>query len=265
MALTLPEADDTALARPPLAVVVAQARYEQNLALSDGATVLKIHSDLGGRAGQYGVIEPQQIVATQLEIGPAGVASIGSAQGMPARGYRLKSADGSWIASIMPEFVSLETTAYTSWSGEFSGRWAEVLKAVATHVEPRIEDRLGLRYVNHLKEPEFQEPKDWIGAIAPEFLGPTSMAHWAESTIGYQQQLELDAGDDIHCMIRSGFIPRSSGGVEGYLLDIDVFRRSPRKFDADEILVASHHFNRTALSLFQRSLTPDYLSALRKG
>jgi uncharacterized protein (TIGR04255 family) len=263
MPLKLPPVDDTALANPPLEVVVAQVRYEQSLAVSDSATVRKIHEQLGGRSGPYPRAESQNTVSAKFELGPAGLRS--NVQSVPSRGYRFKSSDGSWIVSVMPEFTSLETTAYTTWSGDFEKRLVDLLRAINEHVQPSTEERLGLRYVNRLTDESRQEPGDWIGAVSDKLLGPVADPDWADATRAYHQQLDLDVGDDIGCTVRSGFIPKDGEGVDGYLLDFDVYRSYPGSFDVTRICEAAKTFNRTALALFQWSLTPEYLSALREG
>jgi len=261
MPLTLPETDDTVLASSPLEVVVCQVRTEQNLVLSDGDTGLKIHEDLGGRE-IYPWIEPQQTLAAQVELGPGGLTSVGGA-GLPSRGWRLKSGDGTWIVSLMPDFVGLETTAYTTWRGEFRERMLALIAAVTKHISPSIEQRVGLRYVNRIVEPDRKSPQDWIGIIANELLGPVADSFWSSGISNYQQQLDLDVGNEERCLVRHGFIPLQSGDVGGYVLDFDVYRQMPRRFDDSEISASLDRFNRIALALFHRSLADEYLSSLR--
>jgi uncharacterized protein (TIGR04255 family) len=165
----------------------------------------------------------------------------------------------------MPDFTSLETTAYTSWSDDFEKRFADLLNAIEKYVGPSTEERLGLRYVNRLTDPSREEPGDWIGAVTKELLGPASDPDWADAIRGYQQQLNLEVGDDVRCTVRAGFIPRDGEGIDGYLLDFDVYRSYPGSFDVTGMRKAVSDFNRIALALFQWSLTPEYLSTLREG
>jgi len=264
MPLILPDVDSKALARSPLAVVVCQVRYEQSLVVSDGGTGLKIHEALGGREGLYPKIEPQQVMEAQIELGPRGVSSFGS-PGIPIRGWRYRSADGAWTVTVMPDFVSLETTTYTTWATDFRDRLSAVLKSVRDFVQPNIEERSGLRYVNRLIESGCTTPEDWVGIVADELLGPIANSSWSPGISAYQQQLQLEISDGSRALIRHGLISSENGTSEGYLLDFDIFRQEPQRFDHESILTAVDGFNRTALTLFQRSLRDGYISKLRES
>jgi uncharacterized protein (TIGR04255 family) len=262
MPVSLPDTTDTELTHAPLAVVVCQIRYGQNLRVSDTDAALKIHEDLGGRDGQYPTIEQQNVMSAQVEIGPMGLASLG-AGGLAQRGWRLRSDDAKWVISVMPEFVGLETSAYTSWHGDFRDRLNALLTSIVEHVSPKIVDRIGLRYVNRLTDPDRTEMGDWVGTVVNELLGPIADASWAEGIQGFQQQIELELGLDRRCTFRQGIVLGEAGGIEGYLLDFDVYRQSMERFDLSLVMESLDALNDDALALFQKSLTPEYLASLR--
>ena len=80
---------------------------------------------------------------------------------------RFADIDGAWRVSLTPEFVALETLAYTS-RGDFIGRMRTVLEAVDKHVEPAVVQRLGLRYIDRVTGEALGE----IAALVrPEMLG----------------------------------------------------------------------------------------------
>jgi uncharacterized protein (TIGR04255 family) len=265
MPLILPELDETVLSRSPIVVAICQVRYEQNLRVSDGDTGLTIHEQLGGQQGPYPTIEPMQAMTAQIEVGPSGfgLASAAPMPGIQSRGWRLKSADAAWTVAIMPDNVSIETTAYTQWSEDFEPRFIRLLEIIADQIKPAVAERIGLRYVNRLNEPKLTEPKDWIDVVAPELLGPVCNSFWAAGIRNIQQQLDLDAGDGAHCLVRHGFVPSPKGDIDGYALDYDVFRQIPHRFDVEDIGEAVNQFHRIALAIFQKSLAPTYLASLR--
>lgn len=262
MAIDLPGVDDRTLAHPPLAVVVCQIRYEQNLGVGDGDTGLSIHEDLGGREGDYPTIEPQQIMSAQIEMGPAGLASLGAAA-FPRRGWRMRSSDKKWIVSLMPDHVTLETTNYTTWRSDFRPRLAALLDSVSRNIKPSVLERVGLRYVNRLSDSQRTSASDWRGAVRDELLGPVADPFWSTGVETFQAQADLDLGDDRRCLFRQGVIVDDSEGVEGYLLDYDVYRQVPRRFDSSDLMEVLNGFNQAALTLFHRSITPEYLAELR--
>src|SRR5260221_369012 len=131
---------------------------------------------------------------------------------------------------------------------------------------PRVEERLGLRYINRIVEADVILPADFQGIIADELLGPVANSFWRDGVSGLQQQIELDVTDEIKSVIRHGTLPRTTGyGIEAYLLDIDVFRQQPRRFDINGIAETVDVLNNAATALFQTSLTSEYLDRLRQG
>ncbi len=262
MPLNLPELGETALSNPPLLVVICQVRFEQNLVVSDGDTGIRIHEQLGGRGGDYRWIEPLQTMAAQIEISPYGY-SQGLAAGVQMNGWRLKSEDGAWTVTVLPDSASLETTAYKEWKGDFEDRFRTLLTALAEHVDPSIEQRLGLRYVNRIPADTRREPKDWIEVIAPALIPPLTDTFWAPGLRNSQNQLELDINDGARCLMRHGFVYGQDGKLEGYALDYDVFRQGAQRFDASAIQAVLDYFHKVALAVFQKSLTSSYLSSLR--
>jgi uncharacterized protein (TIGR04255 family) len=262
MPLSLPEAHHHPLARSPLAVVVFQVRFEQNLSVGDTNTGLLFHEQLGGHDGSYPVVEPQQMMGAVFQLDPLGIGSQVSTT-PPSRGLRMKSADGLWVVSLMPDFVALETTAYTTWKYDFRDRIRPILESLNEHVKPRVEERIGLRYVNRIVEPTVEAPTDFEGLISASILGPIADEFWGAGIKGTQQQLELEISDEIRGLLRHGTIPRSSGvGIDGYLLDLDLFRQQPRAFDVEKVVQTSNELNEAATGLFKASLTPDYLAQL---
>jgi uncharacterized protein (TIGR04255 family) len=265
MPLSLPEAHHHPLARTPLAVVVFQVRFEQSLSVGDGETGLLFHEDLGGRDGYYPVVETQQIVGTQLQIGPQGISPFAS-NIPPSRGFRMKSADGEWTVALMPDFIAVETTAYTSWKYGFKDRIKPVLEAAAKRVNPRIEERVGLRYVNRITEAGIETPSEFSEIISKSLLGPVADEFWGCGITATQQQLEFEIDSDIRGILRHGTLSKPTGvGVDGYLLDIDLFRQQPRSFSVDGIAQVANELNAAATGLFKASISPAFLKRLEVG
>ena len=55
--MSLPDPVKAPLGKSPLQLVVCQVRFEETLAVSDAKLVLRLHGDLGGRAGRYPKLE----------------------------------------------------------------------------------------------------------------------------------------------------------------------------------------------------------------
>jgi uncharacterized protein (TIGR04255 family) len=163
----------------------------------------------------------------------------------------------------MPSYVSLETSAYTTWSDDFRPRLAQLLEVVSVHVSPAMEQRLGLRYVDQITEPVVSAPQEWRDFISPELLGPILHPRIGPAVVASQQQVELDLGEEVRSILRHGFIsdPARDGAL-GYALDFDIYREGIRAFDIDDILGTADHFHLRALQLFQQAITPKMLAYL---
>src|SRR3954453_15486492 len=117
----------------PLAMVVCQVHYDTNLAVADATTARALHDALGGRTGSYPRVQ-------QIQSPAAG------------GGWRFVADDERWAVAALPDRVSLETTSYENWD-HFRERLQAVLAAAAEQLEPAVEQRLGLRYINRLAQP----------------------------------------------------------------------------------------------------------------
>ena len=263
MSVRLPEPDRTPLARSPLQLVVCQVRFEETLAVSDPKLILAIHERLGGRAGRYPKLEAVKGSRLDVQINVAGASLLPSEA--PFSGWRLSSEDG-WTVSVMPDHYALETTRYTTWDGDFRPRFAELTDAVRSEIGPATEQRLGLRYIDRVSFPPVETAAGWRGYIADEFLGPVLHEVLGAAVKTTQQQVVLDFGAGVQCLLRHGFLAdQNQEGRLTYLLDFDVFRGVLQQFDADGIKAAADQFNELSLQLFQQATTPELRRILAAG
>jgi uncharacterized protein (TIGR04255 family) len=258
--LTLPEPVTDRLGHPPLKLVVCQIRFEETPAVAEGRTGLAFFNSLGGTAGPY----PQfsDFRGEQLDITVAPGSPI-AAQRTPLTGWKCVSEDQNWTVYLLPNSVSLETKAYTTWTDDFEARVRSILDAVVQQVNPSVQMRLGLRYVDLLTQSGAKAPKDWQGWIVDTFLGPALHPQLGPSVIAAQQQVELDADNGTRCTLRHGTVLDAATGSPAYLLDWDVHADAPVAFDREAILESLLGFNRLAIRLFQVAITPEMLQDLR--
>ena len=260
MSLSLPAPDKRQLARSPLALVVCQVQFEELAAATDARLAVRFSQALGGRTGPYPRLEPVSIQTINVVGGPAGMQS--TAQ--PRQGWRLQSSDGYWTVVLMPDHVALETSRYTTWSDDFQKRIADVLDATGRLIEPAIEQRLGLRYVNRVTEPAVKAPAEWRDYVASSFLGPVLDETLGGAVQAAQQQLDLSLDDSVSCNVRHGFFSDPARrGAPTYLIDIDVYRATGQPFDLPGIKQTLATFNERVLQVFQVVVTPQLVEFLR--
>lgn len=253
--LDLPEPDPRQLAKAPLEVVVCQLQYDNNLTVADTRTARALHDALGGRGGPYPRVEQIQTQSVSFTFGGGEPAS---AQSPLIPGWRFTSDDGAWIVSVLPDHLSLETSAYTTWD-DFRKRLETVVTATAEQVDPAFEQRLGLRYIDRLPGDAVAQPSDWANLVVPELLGPVLHTGFGSAIRAAQQQLllALDEAGQTHCGLRHGFVG-PPGETPAYILDYDIYREGARSFSVDDALTAADSFHTYALQLFQASVKPEH-------
>jgi uncharacterized protein (TIGR04255 family) len=248
--LILPLPDDRKLSNAPLNLVIAQVRHERQLQATSADTGLGIRSALGPLAGDLS--EHRQQVMT-LMAGP-GNATAETAEG-PA-GWQLVSPEGT-TTIVQQEFFSIETAAYTTWDS-FRDQLKMLTLGVEELLHPKVEQRVGLRYVNTIVNPSVRTPLDWVGRIDPHLLGAVADGPMAHSIRASQQVLEIEVGGDVRANLRHGSQVAPSGGQPAYVLDIDCYSQAGRAFDAAAVVASFEQLHQTCLQLFQACITPKH-------
>jgi uncharacterized protein (TIGR04255 family) len=251
--LQLPTPDAVVFDESPLSLVVCQVRFEHLGEVERHQDSLR---DL--LADDYPLT--QRLQTAELQVSAAG------AQAASANGLRFASIEGDWTFTLMPDFASLETTAYDDWAS-FEVRLRNVMSALAQTAHPRVETRLGLRYVNQIEVPSVSQPSDWTKLLQPAIVGDLSGdAPLAASIITLHQMMQLDIGDGARLTFRHGLpgeAAASNGAGLAYLLDFDCSRQQEMPLDIDSIVAEADRFNTTITSLFQWCLTDELRKELK--
>lgn len=258
--LSLPEPDTSRLTRSPLELVVCQIRHERKLVVAEGHTALAVHEMLGGAAGRYPNLDEVTGAELNLVVGPGTTPNVSETK---TSGWRFASADGTWTVTLMPDHFALETTAYTSWSEDFQPRLAEVAEAVAQHVAPTFERRIGLRYIDRITELGLRSVAAWEPYLRSELLGMALHPELGPGVRQSQQHLLIEIDEDIVAGLRHGPVVDPGKEEVDYQLDFDISRQGSRPFDPAVIKTIADRFNIVALQLFQASVTDELLEALR--
>jgi uncharacterized protein (TIGR04255 family) len=257
----LPSPDRTILEKAPLQLVVCQVRFDEAEALNNRKTARRFFDKLGGVDGPFPKFS--QIQTQRVTVNP---------QALPGetplteqqRGWRFSNPEGDRHLALLPGSLALETTAYRSWD-EFAPYLERALNVLADEVDPAIEQRLGLRFVNLIVLDEVHEPSGWMDYIAADLVAPGGHPVLGPGLVAAQHRVVLDLGDGLHCLLNYGLAPDANGsGRVGYLLDLDVFRERSAPFSAADVFKASQLMNDRAVSLFQQVATPELLALLRR-
>jgi uncharacterized protein (TIGR04255 family) len=253
--LDLSDLDTSVLVRSPLTSVICQIRFNHSPRASDAQIASDFYEALGGKTGRYPKLEQIAETAINVSVGPNVPAAV--AQQAPVSGWRMSSADGQHVVSLLPTSIALEATTYEGWDQDFGPRLDEMLDCVERLVEPVFEQRVGLRYINQVVETEVRAPEGWREWIDAQLLGLITNDEIGPMVVFARQQAILQLDEEARCTWNHGFVPDPDReGTLAYLLDYDIAREGMRPFDRHQIRNTLNLFNCYALRLFQLSTTP---------
>jgi uncharacterized protein (TIGR04255 family) len=132
------------LPKAPLVYVVAQIRYPLAAQLRDESGVQAFAAVM---RDEYPVLHRDQAMGVLLS--PEGVTQLPAQEVI----WRLQDVPGEWQVAVSSTFVALTTTAYVS-SPDFCERLGRVLSACQATFAPPIAERVGIRYVDRIDDPD---------------------------------------------------------------------------------------------------------------
>jgi uncharacterized protein (TIGR04255 family) len=165
-----------------------------------------------------------------------------------------------WAISILPDFASIETTGYVDWD-DFRAQLVDLLAAVEAELDPALEIRLGLRYVDRLVGGA--APADWVGKVRSDLLGPVTHPDLGPLVDFIEQRVRLTLPSGNTCLLRHGYAP--DDGQPQYVLDFDVFREQQSLYNPESVRSGIDSLHDDCLTMFQQSLVETYWDALRRG
>lgn len=261
------ELDEAPLARSPIVSVLWQLRFEDHPTLAAPQTVLRFQELLGGPEQFAFTLLPRFQLSMQAS-GPAADNVSTPAASTAGGGWRLSAADGSWQVSADSTSLAVETTRYGTWEKDFLPRLQRVLDALRDVGAPVIESRLGLRYINVLTgsavgRSPISAAGELGGLIAPWLLGPLNEP-LVQASVQASQGRTVFSFEQANAILNYGVISTENHEL-GYLIDIDAFREGGKALQFDDVIAQTDTLHTTALGLFQVSLTPEALEAMRSS
>jgi uncharacterized protein (TIGR04255 family) len=236
----------------PLVRVIAQLRFPVILAVEQRDFVAPFQEAV---RATYPVLRQEQ--AQGVVLTAAGVTPV-----KPQTAWRFADVDGHWRVSLTSEFLALETKTYTS-RADFLTRLRTVVAALNEHVEPKIIDRLGIRYIDRITGSAVD---DIAKLVRPEVRGiaGTPVAAHASHALS-ETQFELD---DTRVVTRWGQLPPGAtidpsaiepGPDKSWILDLDMFSATPVPFAIDRIADDAKRYAERIYTFFRWAVTDDFL------
>ncbi|MEV3872318.1 TIGR04255 family protein [Streptomyces sp. NPDC049906] len=251
----LPPAGRALLRDAPVELAIAEIRFAGvgNSVSTDQALAIK---ELAEERGiKFTSMEPAQRNELLVDVNASGASPQVHVR---ARGWQLGRDGGKLLATIMPDSLVVQTSQYERWSVSLRPVLESLLLGFEQHLEPKLLHRLGVRYVNRLVDTEAKAPNAWRNRISDSFLGPILDPVIGDKVAAAQQQIELALGDGQGALLRHGaFVDAAAQNAISYLMDIDVFDATTRRFISADAIEACQRLNRTALSLFKQAMRPE--------
>ena len=252
-----PSPAEVPLADPPLVRVIAQVRFPVLASVEKRRFIGPFQEAI---RKDYPVLRPEH--NRGLVLGRQGVVDEHS-----NTAWRFHDATGAWRVTLAPDFLALETEAYTS-RRDFMQRFGLVLLALEEHVDPQVVDRIGVRYIDRVPGENLRALPQLVRPEVAGILASPLSGHVRHAISENVFMLPDDAG---HVTARWGLVPARGtvdpGAVDpidepSWLLDVDAFQHFPsgdRVLEADAIVEQTRGFAERIYSIFRWVVTDEFL------
>jgi uncharacterized protein (TIGR04255 family) len=249
--------EEVPLSQAPLVRVIAQVRFPTILSIGERSFVASFQEKI---RTEYPVLQPEQTHG--FVITPQGLESTS-----PSMMWRFIDKTEQWRVSLASEFLSLETTNYSSRT-DFLQRFNEVLMAADSHIKPQILDRLGLRYIARLTDEALEQVTDFVRPEIAGLLG-SQVASYAEQAIN--DSLFTLPGSHEQIYARWGRLPVNvtidPTAIEpiakpSWILDLDMFTMpflEKKAFEVAPVIDDASRFAERLYTFFRWVVTRDFL------
>lgn len=252
--LTAPPPDEIPLPQAPLARVIAQVRFPSVVSIEQSGFIASFQEAI--RAA-YPILRSEQSHSMV-------VTSQGMAAAPSSTIWRFHASQDTWRVALGRDFIALETTAYTS-RDDFLQRLEVILNALHVTINPRIVDRLGLRYIDRIVD---IKPADLTGLIRPEVAGIVTADFVHQTQHALSETLFTLPGSMDQMLARWGLIP-PHGTIDptaiepidasSWILDLDMFLLAQHSFDVSTLLSNARRFAERTYTFFRWAVTDAFL------
>jgi uncharacterized protein (TIGR04255 family) len=247
------------LPRAPLVLVVVQARFDRVASIANEEFIAGFQEAIRDiypvmhREQQAGIVLTSDGRITPMTPSEGGIV------------WRFDERPEGWQVALAPDFVALSTREYTSRT-DLLERLGVVLEAAAAQLRLRFCDRLGVRYVDRITDPELLARIDEL--VRTQALGA------ARVDLGHDEVTQthhfvdalyrLPAGVELHC--RWGLLPGKATfdpGVEAaeepsWVLDLDAYV-TEQAFDPATLRATTEELSQRIYRFFRWTVSPEFL------
>jgi uncharacterized protein (TIGR04255 family) len=176
--------------------------------------------------------------------------------------WRFSSRDKNWAIVVGESAITLETRAYSSMS-DYLDRFSYILKAAHETLEVTDRLRLGLRYINEIRDPHAENFAQWRTLLNPEFVSFDASSLLDGQTDHTLQEIQVNRPDGILAIrhgLLNGFVvaplPQEQP-VSGqyYLIDLDYYDMTECDLDIPATIKQMQDYNDIMYRFFRWTLS----------
>ena len=255
--LTGPPPAEVPLPDAPLVRVIAQVRFPIVTSVEERSFVAPFQEAI---RDSYPVM--RQEAASNLLLRGGGSAAVEVHSSVV---WRLHDVGQPWRVTLAADFLTLETSRYTS-REDFFARFAVLLDALEAHVRPAALDRLGVRYIDRLTGAALSSLHH---VVNPALLGVLGTEAGRHARVAVSECLFDLPDEGGQLLTRWGMVPAGAtidpGAIEplaepSWVLDIDAFRSGERRFAASEVAGEAVRLAERAYAFFRWSVTDAFIA-----
>ncbi|NJM00414.1 MAG: TIGR04255 family protein [Synechococcaceae cyanobacterium SM2_3_2] len=251
--LTSPPPEEVHLQDAPLVRVLAQVRFPPILSIAEKSFVASFQESI---RDQYPILRPEK--TRSFVFGPQGVDSSEELV------WRFLDLDHVWRVTLAPSFLALETTSYLSRTN-FLSRFQEILSALNSCINPKITERLGLRYIARLENDDLEQITE---LVQPEVSGIlTDLGSHVDQSIS-ESIFSFPEGKG-QMLARWGVLPPGAtidpSAIEpidqrSWILDLDLSISKERSFNLEQMMSEFSYFAERQYTFFRWAVKDAFLS-----
>lgn len=257
--MPLPDYERVLFRKHPLRLVIGQVRFPLVPGFGESSVIASfyeaIRSEYPGRSREHQMA---------FQISPKGMA-----QSPGEILWRFTTRDKFWAVVIGENAVTLEARGYTS-IADLLQRFERVLEVTRDRLEVTDRARLGLRYINELRNPEAVTLDQWAELVRPEFVG-FAASGVLEGRIEHMiQELRIEQPDGTLAM-RHGLLTGTTVepltheppvGGRFYLIDLDYYDPNECELDIQGTMEQMRTYNDVLYRFFRWTLSDRLMAQL---
>jgi len=236
------------MSRAPLALVLAQVRWPEHRHLA--AEMGEFAQEFGKHLDHFPL--SNEITEQGFHLTPEGV--------KPVNGviYEWRSIDDVWVVRLGATFMSLYCAPHENYRyAEFAEHLDIVLSLLKEVLRIQVTERIGVRYVNRLSEPEVMAKLPDI--FDPRVLGMEGLASGSGVRLVSTLSQAVYKVEDVNLQVRSGYLPAGETmdpaiepiGRPSWILDLDAYQEGRLVYAPEQVREVASRLADTAYDFFK--------------